>query len=213
MNRAVTLRCHAWTCDLCRPYRKRRLIAEVQAGAPQRLLTLTLRHTDNDDPDQQARFLGLAWARLRRKVERERPGAITAYFAVREAHKSGYPHLHVALRGDYIPWADLSRWWEEITGSPGVDIRKIWRPHSCAKYVAKYLGKDPHRFGTCKRYWRSKNWLAPIATIAPGDDGWSRTWWLDPRDLQTLAKDWDEPGALVMLDRDHLLVEYQRGPP
>lgn len=59
------------------------------------------------------------------------------------------------VRGKYMPWQLLKRWWEEITGSTHVDIRKIDTRGKAAFYIAKYIGKDLAPFEGCKRWWRS----------------------------------------------------------
>lgn len=102
-----------------------------------------------------------------------------AYFAVFEKHKSGWPHLHVLLRSEWIDHNWLQAQWMDLTGSPGRHIKRIADPHRAASYVAKYLSKDPTKFGTAKRYWQTRNWQvvqreqAPLVIDAPGL--WART--------------------------------------
>jgi len=44
-----------------------------------------------------------------------------------------------------------------------------------ARYVAKYLGKAPHQFGTFKRYWKSAGWV--VSTGEEVEDPWDGTGW------------------------------------
>lgn len=186
--RAVTLRCRSWGCEICNPLRKKQLVEEATAGLPDRLLTLTTRHGAPANADAEAYRLGVWFARLIKAIRREHPGAEIAYFAVREAHKDGWPHLHVLMRGPYIPWDWLRRTWLAISGSPGCDIRKIYNPARCARYVAKYVGKSPHKFASCKRYWSSKGWhLDGTADEAP-DLSWDSSWTIVDERLSALAQ-------------------------
>lgn len=103
----------------------------------------------------------------RRKVEKiakreDRVQAeVSAYLCVLEATKGGWPHLHILWRGRYIPQAWLSEQMERHTQSPVCWIEKINNPETRAGYVAKYCGKEPHKFGTLKRYWQTKNYQHP----------------------------------------------------
>lgn len=186
--RAVTLRCRSWACPLCLPLRKRQLVRDACDGLPDRLLTLTTRRVEGADPDQEALRQGRCFARLVKAIRKAHPGKEVAYFAVREATKAGWPHLHVLLRAPYLDWNWLRATWLQISGSPGVDIRKIYDPTKAARYVAKYIGKSPHQFGTAKRYWSSRGWsLAGDPAPRPGR-GWSSLWQRTDTRLGQLAE-------------------------
>ena len=43
----------------------------------------------------------------------------------------------------------------DLIGSPIVWVEAVTHHGKAARYIAKYCGKAPHRFGTCKRYWHS----------------------------------------------------------
>lgn len=91
----------------------------------------------------------------RKKIE------IAAHFWVMEEHKSGWPHMHILWRGRYIPQWWLSDQLDELIQSPIVDIRRVKSPAQRAAYIAKYVGKKPHQFGTTKRYSQSRNYKLP----------------------------------------------------
>ena len=65
--------------------------------------------------------------------------------------KSGNVHFHILYFGPYLPQADLSRWWEELTGSFVVDIRRAIQPgetaldaiQECLKYPSKFFELSP----------------------------------------------------------------------
>lgn len=85
-----------------------------------------------------------------------------AHFWVMEEHKSGWPHLHILWRGRYVPQWWLSQLMDELIQSYRVDVRRVKNPAQRAAYIAKYVGKKPHQFGTCKRYSQTRNYrLSP----------------------------------------------------
>jgi len=186
--RAVTLRCRCWSCDMCLPLRKARLVSDVADGFPTKLLTLTTRAVDGGDVVAEARRQGEALGRLLKIIRKRCKGQEVAYFAVREATKRGWPHLHVALRSPYLPWEWLTAQWEALTGSPGVDIRPIYKSTNAAKYLAKYIGKDPHRFGTTKRYWHSRNWFDVRPEPRPETADWDSKWHIVVERIGRLAE-------------------------
>lgn len=174
--RAITLRCRCWSCDFCLPMRKARIVKDVAAGQPTKLLTLTTRVIEGGDPVAEARRFTVWFAQLIRRIKKRCPGQEIAYFVVREATLQGWPHIHVALRSPFIPWKWLTEQWQEISGSPGVDIRAIYKSADAAKYLAKYIGKDPHRFGGTKRYWHSRNWFDVRPDPRPRSGDWDSKW-------------------------------------
>lgn len=186
--RGVTLHCGCWSCEICEPRRKARLVSDVAAGQPTKLLTLTTRRVEGGDAIAEARRQGEALAKLVRMIRREHPKHVIAFFAVREATKLGWPHLHVALRAPFLEWAWLVEQWEALTGSRGVDIRAIYKAGNAAKYLAKYIGKAPHRFGTTKRYWSSRNWRDPVVEPEPRPSDWNTVWFIVNTPIGKLAQ-------------------------
>lgn len=128
------------------------------AGKPRAMLTLTVSSKNHETPDDAAQALKDGLRLLRLRLQRHPRFIKFAFLAVFERHKSGYPHLHLVIRGGFIPWKWLRKAWEEITGSTGIDIRKIGTKGQAAFYVAKYIGKDLSAFEGCKRWWRSHDY-------------------------------------------------------
>lgn len=149
------VRCKRWTCPTCHQINRARVIALARAGKPRAMLTLTVSSEHYDTPEQAAAALKDGLRLLRLRLKRHPRFEQFEFLAVFEKHKSGFPHLHLLIRGGFIPWRWLRRRWEEITGSHQVDIRKIDTRGKAAFYVSKYIGKDLSAFEGCKRWWRS----------------------------------------------------------
>lgn len=47
---------------------------------------------------------------------------------------------------------------DQLIQSPVVHIKRITSKTKVVGYVAKYCGKAPKQFGTCKRYWKSQDY-------------------------------------------------------
>lgn len=82
-------------------------------------------------------------------------GETLQFIAVVEAHKSGWPHLHILCRSEWIDQRWLVAQTKELLGAHKVDIQRINRRSQISAYVAKYCGKCAHKFGTTKRYWKT----------------------------------------------------------
>lgn len=149
------LRCKRWSCDHCAPINRQKVIGIARRAKPDAMLTLTLRPNENETPDEMAGRLKAALRLLRLRLKRHGRFSNFHFMAVFERHKSGFPHLHLLLKSQYIPWRWLRSTWEGITGSHEVHIRKISSQGLEAFYVAKYIGKDLAGFRGCKRWWRS----------------------------------------------------------
>jgi hypothetical protein len=112
-----------------------------------------------------------AWDRMRRALERWRPGFL--YVAVLERHKKGNFHLHVAwveAPGEKVNLNVVRGLWWGVCGGRGrgnVDAQYIKvragleRADKVARYISKYTAKhfeEDARFNK-KRYWASRQTL------------------------------------------------------
>lgn len=156
----LAVRCKRWSCEYCREINRQRVIRIAAAAKPRALLTLTVRHSDYASPDHAAEALKRGLRLLRLRLKRHPMLQNFRFLAVFERHKSGFPHLHLLIKGKYLPWQELRKMWESITGSYMVDIRRIRTNGQAAMYVAKYIGKDLSAFEGCKRWWRSVGYSA-----------------------------------------------------
>lgn len=157
--RAVTLKCRAWSCEICAPDRRRQLMAQAFAGKPNTFITLTANPAYLESPEARARALVDAWRRIVKEAKEKYHYRTVPYLCVFEETKAGEPHLHIITR---VPWIDqkwLSQRMQDLTQSPIVWVTRVKQKNKVASYVAKYIGKAPHRFEGTKRYWRTLDWM------------------------------------------------------
>lgn len=155
---AFPRKCNCWHCETCAPRKRARLIHDIAAGQPNRFITITCRENQFPTPEIGAERLAWFWKIAVQRWRRLKPGNTCEFAVVREAQENGWPHLHIAWRGAWLDWDWLKQQATELLNSPHVDINYIYNPKRAARYIAKYLGKAPHRFGTLKRYWFSRNY-------------------------------------------------------
>lgn len=152
------LRCKRWSCPICAPENAKRVRVLCARGNPNKFMTLTINSDDFDCPHEAARFLKASMVKFRRALEASLGIKKLPFLCVFEKHKSGYPHLHLAIRTKYLPWQVLRGIWKRITGAHRIDIRKIDTTGQLYFYMTKYMTKSLEAFEGCKRWWRSHNY-------------------------------------------------------
>lgn len=195
--RAVSLRCRAWGCPLCQPDRQRQLVALAASGKPTVFVTLTSNPKIGASSASRARALARAWPVIVRRACAKYGYSSIPYFCVFEATKRGEPHLHILARVKWIDQRWLSNQMRELTGSPIVDIRKVRSVKQAASYISKYIGKAPHRFATCKRYWRTRSWDLSTWKPEPIAGDWSNHWEVRDRPLAYWKAAWEVLGCTI----------------
>jgi len=160
---AAPVRCKRWSCEVCHENNRRRVIRIARAAKPRALLTLTVSSRHYQTPDAAAEALKKGLRTLRLALTRHPRFKSFEFLAVFEKHKSGYPHLHLLIKGEFIPWKILKGMWKHATGSHRLDIRKIKSTGQAAAYCAKYIGKDLSSFQGCKRWWRSHGYSSSVS--------------------------------------------------
>lgn len=158
---AYPLRCRCWQCTYCAPWRRAQLVRWAKDGKPTTFITLTSNPHWGPNPQYRARRLIDAWRLIVRQLRRLKRYRNLQYLVVMESTARGEPHLHILARALYIDHKWLSNRMKELTSAPVVDIRRIRGPKEAAKYVSKYVGKEPHQYNHCKRYWYSQDWAHP----------------------------------------------------
>lgn len=201
------LRCKCWGCDHCVHGKRRDLWHKAVGGVPRIFLTLTMPHS-TASPEAQAKEFVLAFRMLRQFLCRRLGRKALTFLAVFERHpKSGWPHLHVLLRGGYISRKLILEFWTNYTGAVIVDIRLAKGKRQVANYVSKYVSKDPGKFDGVKRFWCSQDWSPKRkAEAASAHDEF--TWWesisLHPLGLARCAY---EDGAAITFRDGGWLIE------
>ena len=113
-----------------------RAMSGLRLGGKFRFITLTTSLASAEQGlDIQRSFRALVMRLRRRKL-------CSGYVKVKEYTRAGLPHLHVILRGPYLPQWWLSQVWGEIHMSPVVDVRAVRGKAGAASYLAKYMGKS-----------------------------------------------------------------------
>lgn len=161
------VKCRAWTCELCAPWRQRQLQARCIEGKPNRFLTITCRAGQFGSPEANAKAIAHAWRTCVQRWRRQRKYHRCEYICVFEPHVSGWPHLHILWSGHWIDQRWLSKQMKELLNSPVVHVSFIKGQRSAAFYVTEYFSKTPTKFGTSKRYWTSGKWPKCERTDAP----------------------------------------------
>jgi len=199
-QRAITLFCRSWQCPDCMPRRLSQLKRDAMRGNPSTFITLTVNPLNDESVTERAQHLTDAWRIVVKRARRRWPGKSIDYLAVVEATKLGEPHLHILVRGPYMPQKWLSECMDEIAESPIVDIRKIRSVREVVSYVAKYITKAPAQFDGSKRYWCTQTWEGPRVRREAQPEGPLFPWEVAQHDIATLIREWCYSGWAVRAD-------------
>jgi len=176
---AKVLHCNNWTCEICRPRRVRQLIGTAIRGKAKIFVTLTVNPGLPGTAEDRCKLLIMYWRKIVKDACKRYGYKKIPFLAVVEAQKSGEPHLHIIARVPYIAQHWLSNRMKHYLNSPICWVEEIKSRRKLGNYIAKYIGKDPHKFGTCKRYWRSMSFVARIKKEKPA-------WYEDQPDFSIL---------------------------
>jgi len=201
------LYCRAWNCPICRPRRKRQLLALASSGEPNRFLTLTVNPHIGDSPEHRLKLLAHAWKVLVKRLRREHGNKAIQYLAVVEQTKLGEPHLHILLRSPFLSQRLLSDAMSELIGAPIVDIRKIRNQREVVRYVAKYITKAPEQFGSAKRYWHTPGYELGTWTPEDAEASPSGKWSIDRRSYRAIITEWSLEGWYEV-DADSPIIRF-----
>jgi len=134
--------CNRWSCPICGRRKVQHYARLVAESGADKLITLTVNPAKHADPRA-------AYDATRRQIPRLTAKLRKAYgefefFRILEATKRGWPHYHLIARSPYIPQAELSGLWNDLTGAPIVDVRQMNRKTNAYWYVVKYLAKQEY---------------------------------------------------------------------
>lgn len=212
---AKPLLCRSWSCEFCRPMRKLQLMARAGSGLPERFITLTVNPRIGSSPEERLRLLAHAWRNVIKRLRRWRPQKEFEYLAIAEATDAGEPHLHILLRGGYIPQKLLSEFMRDFIESPIVDIRRIRDSRKAVAYVAKYVTKAPLQFGSAKRYWFSRGFEPPADALSHEGIAPDVRWNVERRHINDVLTEWANLGLVFRSHRGDTIIAWDpaRGPP
>lgn len=140
-------RCHDRFCLPCMQDRARLIVANLKAQLPYektRFMTLTLRHSEDPLEAQLDRLIHGFSALRRWSFWQSAVTGGVAFLELKLSRSDGcwHPHLHILLRGDYVPKELISDAWLQITGdSHVIDIRMVKSPDHLYSYLTKYVTK------------------------------------------------------------------------
>jgi hypothetical protein len=182
------------------------------SGQPDKFITLTVNPSWGESPYQRARALADAWRTVVRLAKTKYRIKSLPYLCVFEACKSGEPHLHILARVKWISHSWLREQMRRLINAPIVEIEEVKNKKKLAFYISKYIGKDPQRFQTCKRYWCTRDYQLTTYEPQPPPGRWLPGWQLVRTPLATLAEEWRDQGLDVQQGHHRLLCSWH-GPP
>lgn len=131
--------CKSWACPNCAPKLRDLWAQRIANAKPNRFITLTCQPSRFLDPRDAYEKMKAALPEFVRII-RQKCGPFE-YAAVWELHESGWPHLHIAQKGMYVPKALVATVWDSLGIGYCTDIRAITGNSGIARYVAKYMTK------------------------------------------------------------------------
>lgn len=207
------LSCRRWCCRTCAPRKRKKLLDRLDGTKPVSFMTLTCRPSSWGTQDDAFRGMSLAANMLLKRMRRAWPKAELEYFLVWERTKSGWPHAHLLLRAPFIPQAWLSRAWENLTGAPIVDIRRVHTAGQVVFYISKYLTKDPQAPPCMKRFRCSLRFFPAVLSSTDPSGRLAVHWRLSRRSACELAVEFSSAGYTVHIDPQGSVQCFPRGHP
>ena len=122
---------------MCGPPIRRQWAHRIAEARPERFLTLTTDNKRFSCPEQAYLHLNTAFPALIRWLRKLKIGF--QYCAIWEPTEKGYPHIHIAQKGSYVPKKLLSSIWDQLGCGPIVDVTAIRHRGQTANYVTKYM--------------------------------------------------------------------------
>ena len=209
---ASPLYCNCWTCDICAPRRKRRLMSQGFRGKPDIFITLTCNPAWFHSPAERAQALAHAWRKVVRLAKKRYHYKTIPYLCVFEATKKGEPHLHILARCAWLDQKWLAEIMTRLVGAPVCWVTRVKNKKRAAYYVSKYCGKDPHRFPLTKRYWQTRDYEVEPMKEDPNAPELNGHWWIAQQSHYRFCEDYQRMGYRMEQYRSHTLF-YPHDPP
>ena len=180
------IRCKSWRCPICGPRLAELWRAKIVNAKPERFITLTWDPKKGLDAAHALQHMKVSFARLVRILRNQK--FTFEYCAIWEFTKKGYPHIHIAQRGSFIPQKKLSEIWSTLGAGPVVDIRAIQSGPAIAQELTKYLLKSAQA---------SKELLQSFRLIQASKNFFERDVSAHPAACCSPQEVWRTPGSLL----------------
>jgi len=160
-----------WSSQIFKKYSK-----SLSTFKKPRFITLTVRNTEDITKqdfknctkhfNKLVKVLGLSYnpfspLRNKKEMATKQTLKLGRYIYTREVKytaESGFNlHIHCLYDGDFIPVEELSYYWEKISGSFIVDVRRINDAEHGLKYISKYISKGSEFGRSANAYVRFLN--------------------------------------------------------
>jgi hypothetical protein len=187
--RAVSIGCGRRDCETCWPKRVGHLRRRMEAGAPNRLITLTFAEGEYDTPEGALDSLLAAWHSLVKKQRTRHGRAACEYCLIVEKTKRGIPHLHILVSGAWIDQGDLSRHMKDWGCGRVVYINAVHSQKGAARYLTKYLTKGNDFIDGRRSIAFSALYEDPLARLERMADRCAHPWRWQPVPISELAAD------------------------
>jgi len=182
--------CKSWDCPECGPRKRSQWIARLASGKPQRMMTLTCTPDPNTTAREKAIKMKTAFIALIAEIRRRRGKC--EYALVFEIQENGSPHMHVLMRGPYVPQKWIKAFWSAAGVGSIVDIRAAHSPikeagHAC-KYLAKETGQTAMRLAPLRIVQVSRRYELPTPERPARPQTVGYTWAYLRDDIDTIVK-------------------------
>ena len=181
--------CGRWDCPDCAPRKAAAYAHRLFLAGPERHITLTWNPAVSDDPQVALARMKKALPKLIEALRLPIRGPdrkITGYTrrieyaAIWERHKSGFPHLHIAQWGDFIPQAEIRSNWKRLTGASIVYIKAMYASqdhgHNWTKYLLKAIPENSIYFPHTKMVQFSHSYDRVAEAPSPAALGAKALW-------------------------------------
>jgi hypothetical protein len=169
----------------------------LRYAQPNLFATLTTSERTAKTPEEAFARANAAVPILFKRWKRRFPTLRFDYFLVWEKTKRGWPHAHLLLVAPRVAKRWLSRQWLELTGCYIVDLQPIGSIEHAARYLAKYLAKDPQVPAGHRRWRRSAGFFntkeEPPIFKMPVKGGWK----IQPGSVRSQLLIWFNDGLAV----------------
>lgn len=136
----VRIVCNSWRCSKCAPRKAERLAKKVANVQLTSMLTLTCDPSKFDCQDDAWAAIIPAWGQVVRMLKTR--GFHFWWKWVKGATEKGWPHLHVVIGGDFLPFLIVQGLWKQVYGATQVHIEKVHSQAGAVHYLLRHLTRQ-----------------------------------------------------------------------